>query len=172
MSRPRSYERRGFRRLRRTVIMVMVAVLAVGVVRFAASRADDEESPESAVYSLAHGVEHEEAEEVCERRFPIDYLPPEVADRLGVTGGGLYGTSQWEEYRAECVNELKTNKSYDAFGFGDALVREVSPVSVPHTGGISGAAKARVSVGGARATTVPLIKFLGTWRVVSDVPAV
>ena len=171
MSRPRSYDRRGSRRLRRTVIIVLVAVLAVGIVRFAASRADDGDSPESAVYSLAHGVEHEEAEEVCERRFPIDYLPPDVVDRLGLKGGGLYSTAQWDEYRAECINDLKTNKSYAAVGFEDALVREVSPVPVPRTEGISGAARARVSMGGARTTTIPLIRYLGTWRVVSDVPA-
>jgi hypothetical protein len=172
MSRSPPHARRGLVRLRRTVVMIAVALLAIGIVRFAVSRGNDEESPESAVYSLAHGVEHQEAEEVCERRFPLDYLPPEVADRLGVTGGGLYSTTQWEEYRVQCVNELKTNKSYDAVGFEDALVRDVSTVPVTAAEGISAAAKARVSIGGARAKTVPLVRFLGTWRVVTDVPAI
>lgn len=151
--------------------MIAVAVLAVGIIRFAQSRGNDEDSPESAVYSLAHGVEHREAEEVCERRFPVDYLPTEVAEKLGVMGGGLYSTSQWDDYRAECVSNLRTGDSYDELGFQDALVREVSPVPVPGTEGISAAAKARVSIDGERATTVPLVKFLDTWRVVSDVPS-
>ena len=153
------------------MVLTALALLAVGIVRFAVTRGNDVDSPESAVYSLAHGVEHQEAEEVCERRFPIDYLPDDVADKLGVPGGGLYSTTQWEEYRAECVNELKTNKSYEAIGFENALVREVSTVPVSATGGISAAARARVSIDGDRATTVPLVRFLGTWRVVSDVPA-
>lgn len=149
----------------------MVAVLAIGIVRFGMARSGDEGSPESAIYSLAHGVEHREAEEVCERRFPVDFLPIDVADKLGVAGGGLYSTTQWDDYRTECVNDLKTNDSYEHVGFEDALVRDVAPVPVSGAEGITAAAKARVSIGGARARTVPLVKFLGTWRVVSDVPA-
>ena len=172
MSRSRPHARRGLVRLRRAVVSVAVALIALGVIRFAMSRGNDPESPEAAVYSLAHGVEHREAEEVCERRFPVDYLPRDVADKLGVMAGGLYSTTQWEDYRAECVNAMKTNDAYDAVGFEDALVREVSPIAVDATGGITAAAKARVSIDGGRAKTVPLVRFLGTWRVVSDVPAI
>ena len=172
MARSRPHARRGLVRLRRTAVIFAVALLAVGIIRFAVSRGDDPESPESAVYSLAHGVEHREAEEVCERRFPIDYLPPDVADRLGVAGGGLYSTTQWEEYRVECINDLKTNRSYDAIGFEDALVRDVSRVPVQAAEGITAAARARVSIDGEPARTLQLVRFLGTWRVVSDVPAI
>lgn len=117
-----------------------------------------DDSPEQAIYALAHAIEHENADGACSRLLDPDDVPRAARDVLEVTGGTTT--------RRPCEERFSSPADYDAFGFEEALVDELRTVEVPDGGGVSAAAVADVRLDGTRRERVVLVHHEGRWKVV------
>jgi len=158
------------RRPRRAGPILVVAgiVVAVALVAVAFSRSG-EETPERAIYGLAHDLEHAEVEGVCERLLPTRALPAATARAFGLaTGTGGTAQRDWDAEHRRCVRELGRTGGFETIDFEEPRVRSVSRVRVQPQGGVTAAATALVALGGEAPTTVQLVEFRGKWRVVFE----
>ena len=123
------------------------------------------ETPATAIYALAHDLEHDLTAGACERMYSSHDLPPEIAAALSIRSrtGGHQGLL------FDCSGALGTEGPLRSLGFDEPRVRSIAPVDVEPSAGISDAATAQVAIDGAEPVTVKLVKFEGTWRVVVDV---
>lgn len=127
------------------------------------------ESPEKAIYALAHDVEHRDAAGVCGLLFPSTYLPAAVARKLQVPDPGPPGQGTWESSRRECDRDFGKRAEFDSFDFLDPRVHRTEMVRVEAAGGITRAALASVALHGGRPQPVKLVEYRGSWKIVFEV---
>jgi hypothetical protein len=157
---PRDLRRTGLRWLVGvTVVVAIAAVVRVGL------RGADVESPEKAIYAVAHGLELRDGEGVCGRLFASTALPATVARRLRVAEPDRAGTQAWARDRRRCVREF--DGQVHGLDFADPRVQRVTIQQLPPGGAITRTAIARVRFGRGHARTVQLVEHNGTWKVVS-----
>lgn len=135
------------------VILIVLAVVACA-----------EESPERAIYALAHDLEHEGTAGACERVYPSRELPGQVATALSLRTGaaGRRGPA------FDCSGAFGSEGQLRSLHLEEPRVRSVAEVEVEPTAGITAAATAQVAISGAEPVTVKLVEFEGTWRVLVD----
>ena len=122
------------------------------------------ETPQRAVYALAHDVEHDVVSGVCDRMLASSALPSAVADALGMPSTPGRTEVVWdrricERRIAEGILENVTEQP---------RVADVVHAAIPPRDGVSEVAIA-VLVDGAARARIPLVRYRGAWRVV--VPA-
>jgi hypothetical protein len=141
----------------------VVAIVLIGL------RGAGGDSPEAAIYAIAHGVEHRNADTVCERLLPSTLLPEEVARTLDVTTNGGSPGASWESEHEACIRQFGKRGEFESLGFEDARVREVTDVPVTPVGGVTKAARALVSLEAEEPRPLPLVRYRGRWRLVFQV---
>jgi len=142
-------------------------VAAGALVAFALLRLG-EETPERAIYGLAHDVEHAEVEGVCERLFPARALPAATARALGLAAGTGGMAADWDAEHRRCLREFGRNGEFATIGFEEPRVRSVSRLRVQPEHGVTAAATAVVALDGDAPTKVELVEFRGRWRIVFE----
>jgi hypothetical protein len=152
--------------VRRTAKSILIAaglVAAVLLGSYALSRSKDE-TPEKAIYGLAHDVEHADVRGVCDRLFPSGVLPDAIARALGLPSEP--SRDRWETQHLRCLREFGSGGAFGTSGFVEPRVRSVSRVGVKPEGGVTAAATALVAFDRKPPATVKLVEFRGKWRVV------
>jgi hypothetical protein len=147
------------------VLVVAGLAAAAGVAAYGFSRSGDE-SPERAIYGLAHDLEHADAEGACARLFPSGALPPAAAEALGVDRGRDRTSLEVEDRR--CLRDFGRAEGLAPLDFEDPRVRSVRRVRVEPQAGVTSAATAQVSFGGDAPIAVKLVALRGKWRVVLE----
>jgi hypothetical protein len=150
---------------RRRVALLLVAAAVVAAVLIGL-RGTGRDSPEAAIYAIAHGIEHRDADTVCDRLFPSTSLPPGIAHRLDVAGAAVSPGASWETQREECGREFGNNGEFESLDFEDPRIRSIVDVRIEPSGGITRAARATVTLGTGRPQRVPLVEYRARWRVV------
>jgi hypothetical protein len=153
---------------RRRLVLAVIVVAVAAIVGIGLLQADAEDTPEAAVYAIAHGIEHRDAETVCDRLFPSTALPRGTARALRVASAGNASTS-WEDDHRACLRDFGKNGEFESFGFEDPRVRRVTAVRIDPAGGITGAAQAMVASGQGEARPLNLVEYRGRWRLVLEV---
>ena len=137
--------------------------LALALVAFSFGvSACGEETPERAIYSLAHDLEHQGYDGACERVYPRSKLGPEARKALGLQAAA---GEDWEPGQATCVEAFERG-SLANFEFVEPRVRSVDSRSLKQSGDVTAIATARVALDGSRPETVPLVQVDGRWLVV------
>jgi hypothetical protein len=123
-----------------------------------------DETPERAIYNLAHDLEHEDIAGVCERIFPSEEVPRQIAGTLSLESRatGRRGLT------FDCRGAFAAEGSLRALEFHEPRVRSATVVPIRHSAGITGAAIAEVALDGAEPRSVPLVRTGGKWRLVVD----
>ena len=119
-----------------------------------------EESPERAIYALAHALEHDDLSGACERLYPSSRLPPDVRAALNVDPG-----ADWAPEQASCQRALDRGSLAD-YRLDEPRVRDVSTPSFDPIEGITAIATAQVALDGGRPVVIRLVETGGRWRVV------
>ena len=135
---------------RRRWAVACLLVLGIATVVLLGLRGTGEESPEAAIYGLAHAAEHRDREEACGRLFPSKLLPKSVARALGVSRA---------RSRGDCSREFET------LDFDDPRVRDVRRVDIRASSGVTAAATASVLLAN-EPERLALVAYRGRWRVV------
>lgn len=137
---PRSRKLAAFPPLAKWILVVAAVVAGAALVAVALSRSD-EETPERAIYNLAHDVEHVDVWGVCERLFPRSALPPLASERLDLPAGRA-GAS-WDAEHRRCLRRFQQRSELETLGFEDPRVRSVRRLSVTPQQGVTSVATAR-----------------------------
>ena len=123
-----------------------------------------DETPERAIYNLAHDLEHDDIAGVCERVFPSEEVPRQIADTLSLEGtaSGRRGVT------FDCEGAFAADGSLRSLDFDEPRVRSATVVPIRQSAGITSAALAEVALDGGEPRSVPLVRAGGKWRVVVD----
>ena len=138
----------------------MTKPFTIGVLAGVALAGCAEESPERAVYALAHALEHGDLSGACERLYPSSRLPGEVRRELNIDPG-----TDWAPEQASCRRALGHGSLSD-YTLDEPRVRAVSAPAFDPVGEITAVATARVALDGGRPVVIRLVETGGRWRVV------
>ena len=144
----------------RIVGFVALALTLVTMALIYGLRDVGDDSPEQAVYALAHAIEHRDAEGACERLISVSSLPERTRIETGLAGMQALG--------GRCHARLESQASFEAFGFEDALVSDVQEMPDARDGEIATAARVRVRLEEGRTAEVVTVRAPGGWRVVEE----
>ena len=147
------------RRVRRLYLYALAAVAILAVAVLAGLRDVGDDSPEQAIYAVAHAVEHENAEDACERLVSAEELPAAVRAALALE-------SNADAPARSCRERFALLERVGGPGFTDVLVDDVRPVKVETSGPVSGAARADVRLDRTRPARIVLVRHDGRWKVV------
>ena len=81
-----------------------------------------QQSPERAIYGIAHDLEHRSYASACERLFASALLPRETAAQLQIKAGGRAQPSSWTAENARCTAEIGRSGRYADFDFSEPRV--------------------------------------------------
>ena len=149
------------RRPKRRSLLAFAGVAVIAAAVMVGLPDAGEESPEAAIYEIAHEVEHRDAEGVCDRLLPASKLPAPVASGLGLVRAG----EKMEVPSSECANDLG-ERAFRLFALGDPRVRKVADVVVESSNGITRGAIATVEFGRGKRRELRLVQYYGRWRLV------
>lgn len=141
---------------RTCALLVAAAVIGCG-----------DETPERAIYAVAHDLEHGAYRGACGRLFPGARLPVEARRALDVTADD--GPSWDPDDEASCRRALESGSLAD-HELVEPRVRSVETRPLEGTGEVTAVATARVAVDGESPTTIRLALVKERWRVVPDPP--
>ena len=119
-----------------------------------------EETPERAIYAVAHDLEHDGYESACERLYPGSRLSPAVRRALGFEQGPT-----WAPGGASCRRAFESG-SLAEYTLVEPRVRSVSTRPLRGSGAVTAVATAQVAIDGERPVSVRLVELDGRWRVV------
>lgn len=119
-----------------------------------------EETPERAIYAIAHDLEHDGYAGACQRLYPGSRLPPAVRRALDFEQG-----PSWAPGDASCQRAFESGSLAD-FTLVEPRVRSVSTRSIRESGAVTAVATAQVAIDGERPVSVRLVELDGRWRVV------
>jgi hypothetical protein len=135
----------------------------MGIVVAVGQRGLGKESPEKAIYALAHDHEHGDGEGVCARLFPSTYLDPHLARELGVPSEDSASAQTWKAGRQQCERDFGASREFESFDFREPRVHSIRMVPIHPSAGVTRAAKASVSLDGRKAQPVHLVEYKGDW---------
>ena len=126
-----------------------------------------DETPERAIYAVAHDLEHGAYRGACGRLFPSARLPMEARRALDVTSTDA---RTWDpDDEASCRRALESG-SLANYELVEPRVRSVKTRSLEGSGEVTAIATARVALDGQSPTTIRLALVKERWRVVPDRP--
>jgi hypothetical protein len=137
------------------------------VLAIAAMAGCGDETPERAIYALAHDLEHGAYRGACGRLFPSARLPGEAQRALNVSAEERPSWDQEDE--ANCRRALVSGALAD-YELVEPRVRSVRTRPLDGSGNVSAIATARVALDGESPTTIRLALVKDRWRVVPDPP--
>ena len=126
-----------------------------------------DETPERAIYAVAHDLEHDAYRGACGRLFPSARLPAEARRALSVSAEG--GPSWALDDEASCRRALVSGVLAD-YELVEPRVRSVRTRQLDRSGDVSSIATAQVALDGESPTTIRLALVKDRWRVVPDQP--
>ena len=119
-----------------------------------------EETPERAIYAIAHDLEHDGYEGACRRLYPGSQLPAAARRALDFEQG-----PSWAPDEASCRRAFVSGSLAD-FTLVEPRVRAVSTRSISEAEPVTAVATAHVAIDGERPVSVRLVELDGRWRVV------
>ena len=119
-----------------------------------------EETPERAIYAIAHDLEHDGYEDACRRLYPGSRLPAAVQRSLGFERG-----PSWVPGESSCRRAFESGSLAD-FTLVEPRVRAVSARSIRGSAAVTAVATAQVAIDGEPPVPVRLVELGGRWRVV------
>jgi hypothetical protein len=140
------------------VLVAGAALIAGGL------RGLGEDSPEKAIYSIAHGLEHDDRDEVCGRVVSELDLPAALGRSLGLSTedqpDGDAGAPM------DCGRLFADERLAEALGLDDPRVAAVGRIDVEPVAGFDGAARATVGARGGSRRSLALVRRNGVWKLV------
>ena len=119
-----------------------------------------DETPERAIYAIAHELEHDDYEGACRRLYPGSRLPAAARRALEFEQG-----PSWAPGAASCRRAFESGSLAD-FTLVEPRVRAVSTRSIGGSEAVTAVATAQVAIDGERPVSVRLVELDGRWRVV------
>ena len=119
-----------------------------------------EETPERAIYAIAHELEHDDYEGACRRLYPGSRLPAVARRALDFEQG-----PSWAPGEASCRRAFESG-SLARFALVEPRVRAVTKRSIRGSDAVAAVATAQVAIDGEPPTSVRLVDLDGRWRVV------
>ena len=132
----------------------------------AAAAGCGDETPERAIYSLAHDLEHGAYKGACGRLFPGTSLPSDARRALALDRDLV---PSWRPDEAGCRRALKDG-SLAGYELVEPRVRSVSIRPLKRSNQVEAIATAQVALDGRRPVTLRLALVDQRWRVVPEAP--
>jgi hypothetical protein len=133
----------------------------------------EEDRVRQALQDSVKSIRARDAAVFCGKNFPSAYLPPRLADRIGVPPGQPGTPAAWDRQRRECVAARRK----DGFGEGAGEIPriKIADVRLGETGsgadGLSRTAKVTTTFtyrGKRMRHVFPMVKYRGDWKVVTE----
>jgi hypothetical protein len=132
----------------------------------AATSGCGDETPERAIYALAHDLEHGAHKGACGRLFPGSSLPPQARRALALERDA--GPS-WSPDEAGCQGALDGG-ALAGYELVEPRVRSVSLRPLEPSEAVEAIATAQVALDGRRPVTLKLARVDQCWRVIPERP--
>jgi hypothetical protein len=132
----------------------------------AASSGCGEETPERAIYALAHDLEHGAHKGVCGRLFPGGSLPRQARRALALERDLGPG---WNPDEASCRRAL-AGGALAGYELVEPRVRSVTLRPLEPSEAVEAIATAQVALDGRRPVTLKLALVAQRWRVIPETP--
>jgi hypothetical protein len=139
-------------------------LLAASLAAAVAASGCGEDTPERAIYALAHDLEHGAYKGACGRLYPGASLPPEARRALGLDQ--VAGQS-WSPDETSCRRALDGG-ALAGYGLVEPRVHSVTSRSLERSGDVEAIATAQVALEGRRPVPVRLALVDQRWRVVPE----
>jgi hypothetical protein len=157
--------------MRARIVVPAVAACAVAAAVFVGLTGLEKDSPQKAIYGLAHALEHDNVADACGRLFPAGLIPPDVARGLfRTTEAQKAGPEDLAAWRPACARLVQNGEALVMYRTDRLLVSDVRTRAVPTGGLLTGAATALVRTKHTSPRTVWVVRSNATWRVVTPQP--